>query len=484
MNRAIENALNKKFNLRPLTASPDERTTSIRDDNWRLNDMTDRKALLPHQIEDARFLASKKVAGNFSGMGSGKTITHCEVAVLLNPSLTIIGCPPIAMNMWKANWEAQVGTPAQIIKTGKTPIDLSRQGAIIMSYSILVARVEELKKFRAGMLILDESHALKSIKAKRTKAILGRAGLIETVAHTYFLTGTPVTRWNDDIFSFLVRAANGSLKEKIGKIDADHFNLRYCVVQKRQFPGARFPTKMVVGNRNTDELNELIFDGGLAVRRSLKEVWAAMPPITHTRSTISLSKSAELSELLKAISKKSHLQIERDIAQNDESLSRTRRLMGVAKVEASVKVILERLESGSGPLLVGCWHTDVIDALQRTLKAAGKTVAVLDGRTSPKGKQDAQDAFNSGRLDVLVGQIAAMGVAIDLQHGGNNILMVEESFSPAESDQFYARMYRMGQANHVHVEILESDTPLDKAIRKIVARKRQGHATIMEQKDD
>ena len=36
------------------------------------------KELLPHQIEDAEFLASKAFAGNFSGMGSGKTLTALE----------------------------------------------------------------------------------------------------------------------------------------------------------------------------------------------------------------------------------------------------------------------------------------------------------------------------------------------------------------------------------------------------------------------
>ena len=36
------------------------------------------KQLLPHQIEDAKFLASKAFAGNFSGMGSGKTLTALE----------------------------------------------------------------------------------------------------------------------------------------------------------------------------------------------------------------------------------------------------------------------------------------------------------------------------------------------------------------------------------------------------------------------
>jgi len=461
-----------------LTISATERTTIFQ------LEVKDMKELLDHQIEDAAFLASKSFAGNFSGMGSGKTLTALAAVDLVSDTVedrAIIVCPPIAMNMWQREFSDFLGYTAQIVKTGKTKLDHSAL-AYILSYQIATKRRDELKELGAKVLILDESHALKSIKAKRTKAILGRGGLCESVDFCWALSGTPVTRWNNDIFSFLVRASNGLLKEKIGKVDADHFNLRYCIVQKRQFPGARFPTKMVVGNRNTEELNELIFDGGLAVRRELKEVWAAMPPITTTRSTISLSKNADLTEALAKMKNQTQAQIAQGIARNDESLSRTRRLMGMGKVEAASKVILERLESGAGPILVGCWHTDVIDALQEALQ--GHRVGCLDGRTSPKEKQRLQDWFNEGKLEVLIGQIAAMGVAIDLQHGGNNIICVEEDWSPALMDQFYARMHRMGQAKHVHVEILETDTRLDEAVRKIVARKRVGHNQIMEQAND
>jgi hypothetical protein len=51
----------------------------------------------------------------------------------------------------------------------------------------------------------------------------------------------------------------------------------------RKFPGARYPTKMTVGSRNTDELYRWIFGDNLAVRRELADVWAAMPPLTTNR---------------------------------------------------------------------------------------------------------------------------------------------------------------------------------------------------------
>jgi hypothetical protein len=61
------------------------------------------KQLLPHQIEDAQFLASKAFAGCFSGMGSGKTLAALEALRLALKSPTsgtktaIIVGPPIAL---------------------------------------------------------------------------------------------------------------------------------------------------------------------------------------------------------------------------------------------------------------------------------------------------------------------------------------------------------------------------------------------------
>ena len=69
------------------------------------------KQLLPHQIEDAAFLASRSgVSGNFSGMGSGKTLTALEalkqvdVVDTLYHAAIIVG-PPISLSMWKDEFE-------------------------------------------------------------------------------------------------------------------------------------------------------------------------------------------------------------------------------------------------------------------------------------------------------------------------------------------------------------------------------------------
>jgi SNF2 family DNA or RNA helicase len=467
------------------------------------------KTLLPHQIEDAAFLASRKFAGNFSGMGSGKTLSALQAIRLLiretaphrakNPSealakvvrehlagvdhrlrVIIVG-PPISLRMWQQEFEDFFPAGVtQLIKTGKAALN-PEANAYIMSYDIATKRAKELSALRARVLICDESHALKSVKAKRTKAILGHGGLATSVEYAWMLTGTPSTRWNDDLYPFFCRADLPGVKRRCGGADMDRFRLRFCITQRRTFPGARYPTVMTVGNRNTDELNEWLFEGGLAVRRELADVWAAMPPLTINRLQIDPKFSPEVRALLKMLDTKTQREIEHDLAAREPGLSTLRRQLGESKVSDAVKVILERVESGAGALLVGAWHTDVIDALAQTLHDKDLRVGVLDGRTSAADKGRLQDQFNAGQLDVLVGQIAAMGVSLNLQHGGNRILVVEEDWSPDIMDQFFARLHRIGQTEHVHVEVLVTDTKLDSAIARIAGTKRKEHVRLLHQ---
>jgi SNF2 family DNA or RNA helicase len=446
------------------------------------------KQLLPHQIEDAQFLASKAFAGCFSGMGSGKTLTALEALRLALKSPTsgtktaIIVGPPISLHMWKSEFEWFFpGKTAQLVKSGKTEIDANAD-AWIMSWAIARSRKDEFKGAKACALILDEAHAVKSPTAKTTKAMIGRGGLCEAVKHTWLLTGTPVTRWNDDLYVFLARADNAGMQTRLGGVTLDKFRLRYCVTQMKKFsPRQPRPVPVTVGNRNTDELNAWLFDGGLAVRRELKDVWAAMPPLTTNGLIVPMAMTPELREAMKEVADKTQREIEEGIARGETHIATLRRMIGMSKVPAAASEIADRVDSGAGAILVGAWHTEVIDALVDSLSGGKLRVGKLDGRTSASSKAFLQSEFNAGQLNVLVGQIAAMGVSLNLQHGGNRIIVVEEDWSPAVMDQFFARLHRMGQTEHVHVDILRGDNKLEEAVARIAGNKRREHGRVMQQ---
>lgn len=430
--------------------------------------------LLPHQIADAKFLASRQIAGCFNGMGTGKTLTALEAVKVVDADRVLIVGPPISLRMWAqeaANW---TGAKAQILAKGTTTIE-GHADILICSYEIATKRQHELMDWAeaagVSVMICDESHALKSVKAKRTKSILGKGGMINAFSHSWFLTGSPMTRWSDDLIPFLFRAAPDQIKQKIGGLNIDRFNLRYCITQKRQFPGAFRPVIMTVGSRNLDELGAIL--ATCATRRTLDDVWEDMPSITHTRLAVEVSGIAALN---RAIDKMSVAEIERQLASNDENLATMRREMGVSMVPAAVDFIADRVDAEQGAILVGAWHREVIDGLVEALKGKKLRVAQLDGRTPAAQKTELQRQFNEGELDALVGQIGAMGVSLNLQRGGNAIVVVEEDWSPAVMDQFYARLHRMGQGKPVHVDTLFVDNKLSTAVHRISSAKRRAHA--------
>jgi hypothetical protein len=380
--------------------------------------------------------------------------------------------------MWAqeaANW---TGAKVQILANGSTPIDRDPEVEILIcSYAIATKRQHELMAWAReplnGMrtaLICDESHALKSTKAKRTKAILGKGGMCESFEHTWLLTGSPMTRWADDLIPFLFRAAPQEIKKKIGALNIDRFNLRYCIVQERKFPGAYRPVKMTVGSRNLDELGAIL--AGCATRRTLDDVWESMPSLTHTRLAVEVSGVAAIN---RALEKMTMAQIEDAIAQNDENLATMRRELGLSMIPEAADFIWQRADAEQGAILVGAWHREVIDGLVEELTKKKLRVAKLDGRTPAAQKTELQRQFNEGELDVLVGQIAAMGVSLNLQKGGNAIVVVEEDWSPSVMDQFYARLHRMGQGKPVHVDTLYVDNKLAKAVHAISMAKRRAH---------
>ena len=443
--------------------------------------------LFPHQTRGAAFLSNScGTKGLFFGMGTGKTVTALEGVAQVRAvrRRVLIIAPPIALPMWLNEAQQYLGVwsnVSAILTTGKTSIKEGHR-VLVVSYAIAAARAVELREWlrgATGILICDESHALKNSEAKRTKAILGSTGIASAAAYSWMLTGTPITRWNDDMFPFLSRADPEAMEDYLGGTSLQKFQLKYTVRQKRKFAGARFAKDVVVGNRNTEDLAEWIYtdDNGreapLALRVDLEEVFANMPPLTKTSYPIKIDATPELKAQLKAMEKLSLQDIQEQLKSKEPALASVRRNLGLAKVKAAAAEIIERIESGQN-VLVGAWHTDVIDALIDALPDK-YTADVIDGRTSSNAKVRVTESWNAGELNVVVAQIAAAGVSLNLQHGGTQIIVVEEDWSPSVMDQFYARLWRYGQKKHVHVDTLASDTKLDKALARISRTKELQH---------
>jgi SNF2 family DNA or RNA helicase len=428
--------------------------------------MTD---LLPTQIADAAYLVAQKRGCLFSEPGTGKTLTALEAWRQVGGRLVVVA-PPIALRMWQQNILAHCGAAAQIIRKGGDKID-PNSDAYVLSYS-MASKFE----LRPDVLVLDEADALKTLNTERTRAVFGhnsamRDCLAENVEYIWFLTGTPIRRYADDLYPMLRALYAPLLKEALGITSLEGFRERFCVRQLRRFHPRQPAVSTVIGNKDEKTLHDFIYANGIAVRRTIHEVAAMMPPLTVRSITVDYDDNAELRA---ATGEAVHA------GEQDPIMSKARRLLGVAKSPAVAAYVDEVWETLNCPVLVLYWHKDVGDILHTILSARDLAIRKIDGATKQKERQKAEDEFNAQKIDILLGQIASMGVAINLQKGSHHAVFAERDWSPAAQEQAMRRLWRLGQDTHVHVDICEAEHPIDQALASVVSRKDKSATKIID----
>lgn len=415
---------------------------------------------IPTQVADAAYLARKKRACLFSEPGTGKTLTALEAWKLVGGKMVVVA-PPIALRMWERNITEHCGAKVQRIKTGRDKVDATAD-AYVLSYS-LAGKFS----FAADVLVLDEADALKTLNSERTKAIFGKnCGMKDCMAadvpYVWFLTGTPIRRYSDDLYPAMRALFREEMAQELSITSLEGFRQAFCVTQLRRFHPRQPAAWTVIGNKNEDRLRDFIYGNEIAVRRTIHDVAAFMPPLTVRTVTVDFENSDELKEATG------------EAAYGDESdavMAKARRLLGVAKSKAVADYVVETWNQLSCPVLVLYWHKDVGTALEAYFQKQDLLVHKIDGATSPADKQKYEDAFNAQESDILLGQIASMGVAINLQKGSHYAVFAERDWSPAAQEQALRRLWRLGQETHVHIDICEAEHPIDEAVGMVVQRK-------------
>lgn len=442
----------------------------------------------PHQVEDSDALLEYEHGFLWADPGTGKTLTAIEGFRKGGYRRMVVICPKIAVEMWHENLTTQLGMKyVQPIRSGRLPKRcLTKDGrgrppiqmadALIVSEGVITNKNVQgiIRDFALQcdirskkptdekepcLLVVDESHYFKSVTAKRAQALHGvRSNLIGGIAY-YFtdvwqLTGTPITRHADDLFMQL-HAYRKDILKHYNVETYQKFTDKFCVQKMKKF-APHMPARLVVtGSRNQQLLAQLLKDCRV-IRRRLRDVIDGLPPLTERVIEVGYKN-------VENVHFKNPTDLIRELNKPDSHAAKVRRQLGIAKVHDIAEYILEH---GDKPVLIGYWHTDVRMELIAALEEHG-TIAVISGSTGPKEREDIIAKFNMGLIDYLIGQIAAMGVAINLQGMCSHIVIAEVRESPSELEQFIARVYRRGQKRHVQVDHMVSNHDLDGAIRHI-----------------
>jgi SNF2 family DNA or RNA helicase len=133
-----------------------------------------------------------------------------------------------------------------------------------------------------------------------------------------------------------------------------------------------------------------------------------------------------------------------------------------------VEFIEDLLEAGE-PVVVFAIHKEIVAALEAGLEKYG--VVKVVGDTPSKQRDKAIDDFQSGRANVIIGNVAAMSEGVSLARA-DTIVFVETGWSPAALEQAASRVENIEKAGQApSIYLLTTANSLDHRIIKTLLKK-------------
>ena len=390
----------------------------------------------------------------------------------------VVVCPPNLVLNWKSEWNRWLPDRAIAVVTNRK--EFPTQG----EYDVIVVGYSNISHWEKQLLghksyVFDESHYAKSPSAQRTKAAIKMAKTAAKDGIVLCLTGTPVTNRPAEYASQL--DIIGKLKEFGGLWG---FYRRYCAAYQDSFGQWN-----ISGHSHLDELNDRL-RGTCYIRRTKNQVLSELPPVIHdpvivegTDAGMKEYKKAEKDiikyiadrarEIALELGKSPHSAavVARIKAESNEhlvKLSVLRRLAAKAKMPIVEEWVKERLENGK-KVVIAAHHRDVVDDLARKfggLKIQGG-MDVADVELNKKRFQELD--VDGAPVIVLSIQAAKTGHTLT---AAQDILFVELPWTPADVDQTYSRLHRIGQEGSVTATYMLAADTIDEEIYKLIERKR------------
>ena len=398
-------------------------------------------------------------------MGLGKTILMIGTMYANFVKKTIIVVPPILIDQWYNEIYKCSGHKALIYygvnkkKIGLT--ELSNACIVITSYNTLLPLkskktksllVNHLFGIKWDRAIFDEAHHLRNMKTTRFEYCKKIDARIR-----WLVSGTPIQNRRSDFYSLCnmlgFKPEFYKKVDNVAQIVKDHVLRRSKVDVGIQLPPVLIqnivvPWKSQNEKSLSEEIHSLIPNqSGVSYTKASSVsnmIWS-----TNDSKAIMLIAMlrARQSCVLPALMKNP---IKRCIIE-DESGKYLDALEYSSKLDAVIKLILERRDNGKGKI-VFCHYIDEIDMIAKQLRDGGLAkVITYDGRNSGSTTKLCQEA------DAIILQIQTGCEGLNLQKYFSEIYFVSPHWNPAIEDQAIARCHRIGQEKEVNVFRFEMD---------------------------
>lgn len=418
-------------------------------------DAIEKTALFEYQREGVELICNKFQDVLLADHpGAGKTRQAICAADRLNAQNIIVVCPASLRENWKrefAKW-SNIERPAHCVFKGG---DAIRCGITIVSYE-LAGGLKNIPDYELDLLILDEAHYLKNQKSKRTKVIFNRYW--PNAKKRIAITGTPLPNGRAieayALFSHLAPKHFGNFWQ---------FTNTYCVKEVTRFGTNWNRSKNLesLGNK----ARELFM-----IRRKKEETLGQLPRLVRMQRPLTGVKIRDI---------ENDCDVLRGVEEEPSSpkFVSLRRMLGMAKVGAAYKYIMELLKEVER-VVVFVHHVDVMVELRAALEYEEVPLVSVSGNTSPQERQDAIDAFQAGGVNVFLGSLLACNTGITLT-AAHDVVFVEYDWVPENNIQAEGRCYRIGQTEVTRSHYLCIPDSLDDKITGVILKKQRDVAMVM-----
>ena len=414
--------------------------------------------LFDYQKQGIEFLVNNHGGMLLDEQGLGKTIQALEAVKKTNAKVLVIVCPAIMQGTWLHH------------VTNLIPKEIT---TYIHSYEWYVkltnfrGLLKEIKAKEIGVIV-DESHYIKTPTSKRTKTVQYLLSL-ENIIFKVLLTGTPITRDVDDLFTQL-KVFYPNFCRSIFEYRRRYMN---CI---HSYFGDTFK-----GFKDDSAKAEIInYLKHCSLRRTKKSAGLELPSITRTPVFVDINKKvAEQSlEILDYATKvingsDDYNMYKTDLAEEASHIASVRKALGVAKVPQVLQYVEHLLQSGTQKLIVFGVHIDVVNLIYEALKEKYKDIKthrIIGATTNTQREKIINEFQNEDTPQIIVANMIACGVGVTLTKA-HTVVFAELDFTPSNIMQAEARVHRITQEHIVNSIFMIANDSLDEKILGIIKEK-------------